>query len=152
MEGIYIIMDGEYYRLNYNVEFTSKGAIYDPFSNTWSVVPPSLFFDDFFDSPSTKNVICNADSIVLEDGTFMIQNPLSKKAALKTLTWKETGTATKSDRNDEEGWNLLPNGNVLTIDCYNDFSSDNYPLDATHLKYKIIKLVYETVREVLKLL
>ncbi len=35
----------------------------------------------------------------------------------KTLTWTPTG-AGKFDDNDEEGWNLLPNGEVLTVDAY----------------------------------
>ena len=34
-----------------------------------------------------------------------------------TLTWKITG-AGKRDVNDEEGWTLLPNGTVLTVDAY----------------------------------
>ena len=35
----------------------------------------------------------------------------------RTLTWTPTG-ADKYDPNDEEGWNLLPNGLVLTVDAY----------------------------------
>ena len=61
--------------------------------------------------------------MVLPNGTFMLQSPLSRQAALldlATLTWTETGTATKNDRNDEEGWTLLPNGKVLTVDVYTD--------------------------------
>ena len=53
----------------------------------------------------------------------MLQDKMSRQAALlnlQTMTWTETGTATKSDLNDEEGWTLLPNGKVLTIDCYTD--------------------------------
>src|SRR5262249_31164230 len=38
------------------------------------------------------------------------------------LTWtvltNSSGFAGKFDRNNEEGWNLLPNGDVLTVDCY----------------------------------
>jgi len=33
------------------------------------------------------------------------------------LTWTSTGSG-KFDINDEEGWTLLPNGKVLTVDCY----------------------------------
>src|SRR5262249_38839465 len=63
----------------------------------------------------------DAASVVLADGTFMLQDKMSKQAALldlNTMTWTETGTATKSDLNDEEEWTLLPNGAVLTIDWY----------------------------------
>jgi hypothetical protein len=34
----------------------------------------------------------------------------------KTLTWTSTGTG-KADINDEEGWTLLPSGEVLTVDA-----------------------------------
>jgi hypothetical protein len=62
---------------------------------------------------------------------------MSKQAALlnlRTLTWTETGTATKADWNDEEGWTLLPNGKVLTVDCYTDsyFLGTPYPTNPTH--------------------
>ena len=54
---------------------------------------------------------------------------------LKTLTWTDTGTATKSDLNDEEGWTLLPDGRVLTVDCYTDSYFGivpNYPANPTN--------------------
>jgi hypothetical protein len=63
---------------------------------------------------------------------------MSRQAALldlKTMTWTETGTATKFDLNDEEGWTLLPNGKVLTVDCYTDFFFGLipfYPANPTH--------------------
>ena len=36
---------------------------------------------------------------------------------LPTMTWTETGTASKYDRNYKEGWTLLPNNKVLTVDA-----------------------------------
>ena len=68
----------------------------------------------------------------------MIQDKMSRQAALlnlKTLTWTQTGQNTKADLNDEEGWTLLPNGKVLTIDCYTDFAFGlipSYPADPTN--------------------
>jgi len=44
------------------------------------------------------------------------------------MTWKETGTSTKADLNDEEGLTLLPNGQVLTVDCYTDFNFGLVPI------------------------
>ncbi len=41
----------------------------------------------------------------------------------------------KFDLNDEEGWTLLPNGKVLTVDCYTDFFFGLipfYPANPTH--------------------
>src|SRR5256885_15718207 len=63
---------------------------------------------------------------------------MSRQAALldlKTMTWTETGTSTKTDLNDEEGWTLLPNGKVLTVDCYTDaffHLIPSYPTDPTN--------------------
>ena len=50
----------------------------------------------------------------------MLARPVTVQAALfnaLNMTWTPTGTG-KFDINDEEGWNQLPNGKVLTVDCY----------------------------------
>jgi len=76
--------------------------------------------------------------VVLPDGTFMLGDKMSRQAAvlnLKKLTWKEVGTSTKADLNDEEGWTLLPNGQVLTVDCYTDYNFGlvpTYPTNPTN--------------------
>jgi hypothetical protein len=43
--------------------------------------------------------------------------PLSALLNPSTLTWTGTGSG-KFDVYDEEGWTLLPNGTVLTVDAY----------------------------------
>jgi hypothetical protein len=61
--------------------------------------------------------------VVLPNGTFMLASKLSRQQALldpKTLTWTLTGM-NKATVNSEEGWTLLPNGKVLTIDCQLDY-------------------------------
>ena len=65
------------------------------------------------------------------------------------MTLKEIETETKSDKNDEQGWILLPNGNVLTVDCYTDFSSANYPKNPTNSENMVRKQKNGKVREVL---
>ena len=50
----------------------------------------------------------------------MQANCCTTQAALlnpNTLTWTPTGS-NKFDVNDEEGWTLLPNERVLTVDAY----------------------------------
>src|SRR2546430_351930 len=85
-----------------------------------------------------RSPIGDSQSVVLADGTFMLADKMSRQAALldlKTLTWTETGTSTKTDLNDEEGWTLLPNGKVLTVDCYTDaffHLIPSYPTDPTN--------------------
>lgn len=59
----------------------------------------------------------------------MLANAGTEQQALldaATLTWKPTGTSGKADSNNEEGWTLLPNKQVLTIDTRNGTNSEVY--------------------------
>jgi hypothetical protein len=117
-----LIIEGGEYLLNADQtdlvpSWTAQGAIYDPIADTWSLVAPPPFFTGFGLFPQT---IGDAQSVVLADGTYMQANCCTKEAALldaRTLTWRPTGTG-KFDINDEEGWTLLPNQKVLTVDAY----------------------------------
>ena len=114
-DGRVIIEGGEYNFLT--PVWTAQGAIYDPVSNTWTPVAPPPFFGGFGPFPQT---IGDAQGVVLFDGTFMQADCCTKQAALlnaRTLTWTATGTG-KFDINDEEGWTLLPNKQVLAVDAY----------------------------------
>ncbi len=97
--------------------WTAQGSIYDPIANTWTPVAPPAFFGGFGPFPQT---IGDAQSVILPNGTYMQADCCTVDEALldaKTLTWTPTGS-NKFDINDEEGWNLLPNGKVLTVDAY----------------------------------
>ena len=104
-----VIVEGGEYNCCGGSEVT-LGAIYDPVANKWtSVSPPSGFPD-----------IGDAQSIVFPDGIFQIAEILNTEDAqldLSTLTWTVLPGTGKQDRNSEEGWELLPNGNVLTVDA-----------------------------------
>jgi hypothetical protein len=140
-DGRVIYEGGEYSGDSF---LTSKGAVYDPVANTWQVVAPPNFenlypavppmlpgFNNIYTyprypAPSTSmlvDAIGDSPSAVLPDGTFMLGSKLSRQQALldaKTLTWTLTG-AGKADVNSEEGWTLLPNGKVLTVDVGLDY-------------------------------
>lgn len=128
-DGRVIIMGGEYnfYQGTYFVPiWTADGAIYDPVANAWHSVAPPPFFDVLETTlpppfaPIMAQTIGDAQSVVLPNGTYMQADCCTKQSALldaKTLTWTPTG-AGKYDPNDEEGWNLLPNGLVLAVDAY----------------------------------
>ena len=107
-DGRVIVEGGEY---NFcSAVWTNQGAIYDPLANSWTAMSP----------PAGWTTIGDAQSVVLADGTFMLANCCTTETALldaKKLTWSPTG-AGKFDINDEEGWTLLPNGSVLTVDAY----------------------------------
>ena len=107
-DGRVVVEGGEYNQ--YGGNFTNLGAIYNPVTNVWTSVNP----------PGGWSSIGDASALVLNNGTFMLANAVTRQAALlnaSTLTWTATGSG-KFDVNDEETWTLLPNGKVLTVDCY----------------------------------
>jgi hypothetical protein len=112
-DGRVMMAGGEYNSAtpgNCQPAWTNGAAIYDPKANKWTAVAP----------PATWTNIGDAQSVVLPNGTYMQANCCSTESALlnaTTLTWTTTG-ANKFDVNDEEGWTLLPDGTVLTVDAY----------------------------------
>ncbi len=105
-----LIIEGGEYNFDRQVE-TTLGAIYDPVADTWTAVSP----------PTGWSAIGDAQGAVLADGTFLLGNCCTRIQAFfdeSTLTWTATGTG-KADNNSEEGWSLLPNGDVLTVDVEN---------------------------------
>ena len=115
-DGRVIVEGGEY---NFFVpENNTRGAIYDPTADTWTSVAP----------PPGWCCIGDAQGIVLANGQFMLANAGTEQQALldaAKLTWTPTGTG-KADSNNEEGWTLLPNKQVLTIDTRNGTNSEVY--------------------------
>jgi hypothetical protein len=90
--------------------WTNLGAIYDPIKNHWTSITP----------PTGWSTIGDAQSVILPNGLYMQANCCTTESALlnpSNLTWAITGKG-KADVNDEEGWNLLADGTVLTVDAY----------------------------------
>jgi hypothetical protein len=121
-----VIVEGGEYNFGSDVE-TNLGAYYNSTTNTWTSVT----------APSGWTHLGDGASVVLPDGTFMLGNcgvagticaPFQKEQALldeSTLTWTITGTG-KNDQNSEEGWTLLPSGEVLTVDTWSKPESELY--------------------------
>jgi hypothetical protein len=117
-DGRMIVEGGEY--IGENAVWSDEGAIYNPVTNAWRSVAPPRGWTNMGDAASD----------VLDNGTFMLQQPcqtcltnpdLTVDDALlnaKTLTWKVIPATGKTDPNDEEGWTLEPNGKLLTIDLW----------------------------------
>jgi hypothetical protein len=108
-DGRLMIQGGEYNGGNNGV-WTNQGSIYDPVKNKWTPVS----------APSGWSQIGDAQSVILNNGTFMLADPFNEADALldaKTLTYTVLAGSGKADRNDEEGWALLPDGKVLTVDA-----------------------------------
>ena len=121
-DGKVAVQGGEYNcpNANCNSVWQSRGALYDPVANKWTATK----------APASSN-IGDAESVVLPNGTWMLAEccavafgdssfPVYYTFNESTLTFTEQSNANdgKKDDFDEEGWNLLPNGKVLTVDAY----------------------------------
>jgi hypothetical protein len=140
-----VIYEGGEYSGYFGFALSNLGAIYDPLHDSWTSVAPPSFFENLYPAdppmlpgfnsvytyprypaPFTSELmdaIGDSQSVVLPNGTFMLASKLSRQQALldpTTLTWTQTG-ANKEDVNSEEGWTLLPNGKVLTVDTDLDY-------------------------------
>lgn len=113
-DGRLLVNGGEYNGSGCPSSPTKLGALFDPAANSWTSVQ----------APSGWGSIYDAASIVLPNGDEMLQSVISGTMEAiatvaplpgTTVTWAATG-AGKADGNDEEGWTLLPTGDVLTVD------------------------------------
>jgi hypothetical protein len=122
-DGKVVIQGGEYNCPNSacGSVWQSLGAIYDPVANTWTSTV----------TPTGKSNIGDAESVVLPDGTWLLAEccavafgdskfPVYYSFDESTLSFTELANSTdgKNDEFDEEGWTLLPNNLVLTVDAY----------------------------------
>jgi hypothetical protein len=116
-DGRVLIEGGEY---NFgNFELTNLGAIYDPVANTWTPVKAPKGWKNIGDSPST----------VMPNGDYFIGNKLNEKYASldpSTMKWTNVKTTGKADFNAEEGWELMPDGTILTVDVKNNPDTESY--------------------------
>ena len=115
--GVVVVNGGEYNGGDTGVE-TNLGAIYNPVTNTWKALA----------APSGWSQIGDGQSVVLSDGSYMLGNCCTSVQAIldaATLTWTITG-AGKADANSEEGWTLLPDGTVLTVDVSDTPNTERY--------------------------
>ncbi len=115
-DGRVLVEGGEYNFLQ--GDETNLGAIYDPVANQWTNVDP----------PSGWNEIGDSPSIVLPNGTFILgQNESTQMAQFdaQNLTWTAIGSG-KKDAFAEEGWALLTDGTVLTVDTQDPPNAEKF--------------------------
>ncbi len=115
-DGRVIVIGGEY---NFGSGvWTNKGAVYTPTTNTWAIL----------NAPAGWSQIGDAQCTVLPNGHFLLAHPFDTLMAdldPVTMTWTSVGSG-KTDRFDEEGWTLLPNGTILTVDAINAPATERY--------------------------
>jgi hypothetical protein len=128
-DGRVIVEGGEYN--NGQALWTTMGAIYDPVADSWAAVAP----------PSGWKNVGDSQSVVLANGTFMLGGCCNQPAAdalfnPTNLTWTSTAAPNAGgDYQDEQGYELLPNGNVLTVDIW----TNNDPTNAEQYSPKTAK-------------
>ncbi len=116
-DGRVIVMGGEYN--NGQAVWTNLGAIYDPVADSWAPVT----------APSGWSEIGDAQGVILPSGAFMLASCCASPAANAilnpaNLTWTPTGAPNAGGNyQDEQGYELLPNGNVLTLDIWTNYKS-----------------------------
>ena len=106
---------------------TNLGYIFDPTLKSgkgqWNpIAPPD-------NGAAPWNEIGDSPCIVLANGTFVLGNNSSKQmAALDpiTLTYTDLNPTGKADAFNEEGWTLLPDGTILTVDTGDVPNSEIY--------------------------
>ncbi len=112
--GKVVVIGGEYN--NGNFALSNLGAVYDPVANTWTTLAPPASTG----SPNHWACIGDAPSTILANGDFIIGSKLYTDLAVlnpSTLTWTELAVSGKNDSfNSEEGWTLMPDGTVFTLD------------------------------------
>ncbi len=125
-DGRLAMVGGEYTGNSFTFTLTNETAVYSPFTNTWTpVVPPLAFggtnngYRNFGNSPTT----------VLPGGNLLVGQKITKRdVALvpKSLTWIQYGGSAngKADFNAEEGFTLLPDGSILTVDVQDALNSE----------------------------
>src|SRR6266545_4604253 len=115
-DGRVVVIGGEY--INLSAVWSNIGFLYDPVANTWSAqltVPPGFVGSN----GAGTGGIGDAQSIVLPNGTMLLATTAGTDIASfnpATLTFTALGPTGKDDSNDQENWNILPDGKVLIVD------------------------------------
>jgi hypothetical protein len=123
-DGRMLIIGGEYQADGTSPSELATGAIYNPMTNSWVSVPPP---------PNTTNLGDIACSL-MPNGKVLIANQFAPyvngRVTLDlldpaTLTWQVLNPV-KADGLSEEGWTLLPDGTILTVDVAAGSGAERY--------------------------
>lgn len=123
-DGRVLFVGGEYNQNDYSLPFAPSGltnmsAVYDPVADSWQMIAP----------PPGLAYIGDVPSAVLPDGSFEFGDKLGRdmwRLDPTTLTWTSVAATGKADDFAEEGWTLLPDGDLFTIDVGNPFHAEHY--------------------------
>jgi hypothetical protein len=114
-DGRVLLIGGEYTlgaNNQLNFAFTNQMAIYDPNADTWTMIAPP------FNTAGDWDFIGDSPWALLRNGHLLLGEKFSTANAEfdpKTMTWTNVSSFNKDDVNAEEGYTLLPDGTVLTV-------------------------------------
>jgi hypothetical protein len=114
-DGRVIYTGGEYD--GFTMVFLNSTEIYDPAADTWTSVAP----------PAGWNNIGDCPGCVLPDGRWFVGRVGSNNTAIYdpvASTW--AAAANKINNVSEEGWSLLPDGSILSVDGVNAPAAEKY--------------------------
>jgi hypothetical protein len=123
-DGRVLFVGGEYNQNQYAIPFapsalTNMSAVYDPVANTWTMIAP----------PAGVAYIGDPPASVMPDGGFVFGTKLGREMVRLdplSLTWSPLPATGKADNFAEEGFTLLPNGQLFTIDVGNGLHAEHY--------------------------
>lgn len=101
---------------------SNRCEIYDPVADTWTEINPPANSDG-----SNWGQIGDAACSLLADGTFLMGNAIDRQTAIFNATtnvWTLTGG--KNNRSSEESLVLLPDGTVITANCFGHPASEKF--------------------------
>ncbi|HXP85572.1 MAG TPA: kelch repeat-containing protein [Bryobacteraceae bacterium] len=105
---------------------TNKGEIYDPVADTWSPMP----------SPPGWPTVGDATCCILPDGQLMIGAlwPSTQCASFDPVTDTWAPAASKATSPNEESWILMPDGTIVTLQCFAPFQTEKYIISSNTWK------------------
>jgi hypothetical protein len=130
-DGRVVVIGGEYNNGNPSAVWTNIGFMYDPVTNTWSgqITVPGTWCCA---GGNGTGGIGDAQSTILTNGTMLLASLASTEDTdiasfdPATLTFTALAPTGKNDENNEENWNILPTGRVLTVDSRTVAKSELY--------------------------
>ncbi len=123
-DGRVLFVGGEYNQNQYVLPFAPSGltnmsAVYDPVTDHWTMIAP----------PPGIAYIGDVTSVVMPDGSFVYGDKLGRdmwRLDPSSLAWSAVPNAGKADDFAEEGWTLMPDGSIFTIDVGNPPHAEHF--------------------------
>jgi hypothetical protein len=123
-DGRVLFVGGEYNQNQYDLPFAPSGltnmsAVYDPRTDQWTMIA----------APAGVAYIGDSPSAVLPDGSFVFGSKLGRemwRLDPVTMAWAPVPATGKADDFAEEGWTLLPDGELFTVDVGIAFHAEHF--------------------------